>query len=144
MTKRFYHGLNVTFSCLNKIYTLFFLKRMSVRKSHRGTGLAQQLIQKVVEHASKPLFERTSARFVVLAATEYQQPAIKFYKKTGFKTLKVLRQPFFGGLSYNYWCAALRIPVDAEAAQDSKAQPSRLVNTFWTDGSFEHQSISSR
>jgi len=81
---------------------------MSVRSSHRGTGLAQSLVKKVVEHASQPIFGNSSpAKYIVMATSEYQPAAIKFYKKMGFKTLVMQPKVVLRIFAINVWYAAL-------------------------------------
>jgi len=83
---------------------------MSVRKIYRGSGIAQHLLDKVKNHAAKPIFEdETSASCIVLSTSTYRQAALKCYGKAGFKQLALLKEPLFFG-SYGYaWYGWLEI-----------------------------------
>jgi len=83
---------------------------MSVHLSHRGTGLAQNLVKQVVEHASQPIFGDSSpAKYIVLGTTVYQPAAMKFYKKMGFKALAIQTIVLFRFFTFNIWNAALTL-----------------------------------
>lgn len=59
------------------------LKRMYVAKEHRKNGIAQSLLDNLIEIAYKNKYEN-----IYLGTYEKLKPAIKFYTKNGFKTYK--------------------------------------------------------
>lgn len=68
-----------------------YLKRMYVSSEYRGTGLAQNMLQILLDHAKNHGFEE-----IYLATTfgEKIKRAIAFYEKSGFKRVPSLPENF--------------------------------------------------
>ena len=64
------------------------LQRMSVSPVCRRMGIARKLLDELLQHAKKQGFEK-----IVLTTTSAQTPAIRLYKKYGFKLMAVFPYP---------------------------------------------------
>jgi len=62
----------------------FEVKRMSVDPSHRGKGVAKRLLKLLIREVK---VEHKDIDEVVLATTEFQQPAISLYKRHSFEEM---------------------------------------------------------
>lgn len=69
-----------------------YLERMYLAKEYRGTGIAQEMLEKLIEHAKRQglheIYLGTSSR------PELER-AVGFYKKMGFKQIEKLPEDFF-------------------------------------------------
>ena len=66
-----------------------YLKRMYVQKDLRGTGLAQDLLKTLLEHAKNNGFKQ-----IFLATGKGAERAVAFYEKSGFQKVNSLPSNF--------------------------------------------------
>lgn len=71
---------------------------MFLKKELRGTGTAQKLLEVVKKFSKDNLKNSEGESFIVLATTEFNYSAIKFYKRRGFKIFDVVKTRIFFGL----------------------------------------------
>lgn len=72
------------------------VREMFVTKEARGNGIAQKLLQTLIDR----LLERTDKRILQLGVFTPQEMAISLYKKMGFKILEKIIEHFPSGLSH--------------------------------------------
>ncbi|XP_042491454.1 histone acetyltransferase MCC1 isoform X2 [Macadamia integrifolia] len=65
---------------------LVYILTLGVEEAYRNLGIATSLIRKVIEYASSI----PTCRAVYLHVIAYNEPAIRFYKKTSFKCVRRL------------------------------------------------------
>lgn len=80
------------------------LQRMSVSPVCRRMGIARKLLDELLQHAKKQGFEK-----IVLTTTSAQTPAIRLYKKYGFKLMAVFPYPQKILADLQYTCFDLRL-----------------------------------
>ena len=80
------------------------LQRMSVSPVCRRMGIARKLLDELLKHAKEHKFEK-----VVLTTTSAQTPAIRLYKKYGFKLLDVFPYPQKILTDLHYTCFYLQL-----------------------------------
>ena len=80
------------------------LQRMSVSPLCRRMGIARKLLDELLQHAKDQRFEK-----VVLPTTSAQTPAIRLYKKCGFKLMAVFPYPQKILADLQYTCFDLKL-----------------------------------
>ena len=80
------------------------LQRMSVSPICRRMGIGRKLIDELLKHAKDQHFEK-----IVLTTTSAQTPAIRLYKKYGFKFMAVFPYPQKILADLQYTCFDLRL-----------------------------------
>jgi len=66
-----------------------YLQRMYLAEAHRGTGLAQNLLNNLLEFAKNKNFKE-----IYLGTTPVAKRAIRFYEKSGFERIASLPEKF--------------------------------------------------
>lgn len=69
-----------------------YLKRMFVHQDHRGTGVADTLLEKLLEHARD-----LKLNIIYLSTASSAERAIGFYQKHNFQKIAALPEDFKGG-----------------------------------------------
>ena len=82
------------------------LQRMSVSPVCRRMGIARKLLDELLQHAKKQGFEK-----IVLTTTSAQTPAIRLYKKYGFKLMAVFPYPQKLLADLQYSCFDLQLKI---------------------------------
>ena len=82
------------------------LQRMSVSPVCRRMGIARKLLDELLKHAKDQQFEK-----IVLTTTSAQTPAIRLYKKYGFKLVAVYPYPQMILSDLQYCCFELKALV---------------------------------
>jgi len=92
----------------NESYILGFveLQRRSVSTFCRRMGIARKLLDELLQHAKKQGFEK-----IVLTTTSAQTPAIRLYKKYGFKLMAVFPYPQKLLADLQYSCFDLQLKI---------------------------------
>ena len=80
------------------------LQRMSVASSCRKMGIGGKLLDAVLEHAQQQRIEK-----IILTTTSAQSPAIRLYKKYGFRLMTVFPYPQWILGDLEYWCFDLKL-----------------------------------
>ena len=80
------------------------LQRMSVSPVCRRMGIARKLLDELLQHAKEQRFDK-----IVLTTTSAQTPAIRLYKKYGFKLAAVFPYPQKILADLQYSCFDLQI-----------------------------------
>lgn len=80
------------------------LQRMSVSSACRRMGIARKLLDELLKHAKEQQFEK-----LILTTTSAQTPAIRLYKKYGFKLVAVFPYPQKLLADLQYSCFDLRL-----------------------------------
>ena len=80
------------------------LQRMSVSPACRRMGIARKLLDELLKHAKEQQLEK-----LVLTTTSAQTPAIRLYKKYGFKLVAVFPYPQKLLADLQYSCFDLRL-----------------------------------
>lgn len=80
------------------------LQRMSVSPLCRRMGIARKLMDELLEHARAQRYEK-----LVLSTTSAQTPAIRLYKKYGFKLMAVIPYPQKILADLHYSCFDLQL-----------------------------------
>ena len=80
------------------------LQRMSVSPVCRRMGIAKKLLDALLKHAKDQQYEK-----IVLTTTSAQTPAIRLYKKYGFKLMTVFPYPQKILADLQYTCFDLRL-----------------------------------
>ncbi|KAL9961729.1 hypothetical protein ACROYT_G030731 [Oculina patagonica] len=80
------------------------IQRMSVSPVCRRMGIARKLLDALLKHAKDQHFEK-----IVLTTTSAQTPAIRLYKKYGFKLMTVFPHPQRILADLQYFCFEIKL-----------------------------------
>jgi len=69
-----------------------YLERMYLAKPYRGTGVAQEMLAKLVAHAKSIKLQEI---YLATSNSKVTERAIAFYKKMGFEQIEKLPEDFF-------------------------------------------------